>query len=178
MCPHHSIRGIPKPRGSLTTRFWAKVRKTDGCWLWLASTVHGYGQLRIDSHRMEKAHHVSWELHYGPIANSLWILHSCDNPACVRPDHLFLGGPADNSRDMVNKGRSLIGLRNHKAKLTEVGVESIRTRHSHDYGTRLALAREFGVSPVTISSIVAGRTWKHLYHRDSRDCTSAVGKQR
>lgn len=101
--------------GPLAERFWAKVRKADGddaCWTWAgASRGPGYGVLqtgsRMDGTRgMALAHRVSWELHYGPIPEGLWVLHQCDRPSCVRPEHLFLGTPQDNTDDMWRKGRA------------------------------------------------------------------------
>lgn len=94
-------------RPSLTQRFWSKVCIADGdnCWLWTSGlTIYGYGSFGVEG-RSEKAPRVSWVLTYGPIPNGLHVLHRCDTPACVRPDHLFLGTPLDNIRDMIAKGR-------------------------------------------------------------------------
>src|SRR5713226_5546175 len=80
-------------------RFWAKVEKTDGCWLWLAATnPKGYGVFSVDkkTNNVEFAHRVSYRLHYGEIPGDMRILHHCDNPTCVRPEHLFIGTPDDN----------------------------------------------------------------------------------
>ena len=96
-------------RLSLEERFWAKVKKTDGCWVWTGSAQHnGYGYLHIGDKTNRKpmrAHRVSWELHNGPIPTGLWVLHRCDNPPCVRPEHLWLGDRTDNMRDCAAKGR-------------------------------------------------------------------------
>lgn len=92
-------------------RFWAKVRKTDGCWEWTGSRDRkGYGRLSIGSRldgskRPHGAHRIAWVLARGSIPNGLSVLHHCDNPRCVRPDHLWLGTIADNNRDMFAKGR-------------------------------------------------------------------------
>ena len=91
----------PPPPAPLGERFWIKVQKTPECWMWTASTdSDGYGQFDHNH-----AHRVAWELTYDPIPPGLHVLHRCDNPPCVRPDDLFLGTPADNTRDMVEKGR-------------------------------------------------------------------------
>jgi hypothetical protein len=88
--------------------FYARVRKTEDCWEWLSTkNVKGYGKIRpAKSPKRMSAHRFSWELHYGAIPYSLHVLHHCDNPACVRPDHLFLGTNHDNVLDKVRKGRS------------------------------------------------------------------------
>ena len=95
------------PRRPLVERFWEKVVKTPTCWLWTAAAQGGYGVIG-DPHRkgrVLRAHRVSWELHDGPIPSGMDVLHRCDTPACVRPDHLFLGTAADNIADMFAKGR-------------------------------------------------------------------------
>src|SRR5690606_18431715 len=96
----------PKPK-SLEERFWSKVTKGESCWEWggYVDKQSGYGKLAMRPGPPTGAHRVSWQLHNGPIPEGMWVLHSCDNPKCVRPDHLFLGTPLDNSRDMVSKGR-------------------------------------------------------------------------
>ena len=85
--------------------FWMKVEKSDGCWLWHGSVnQHGYGHLRF-AQKSTHAHRVSWLLVRGPIPPNLQVLHKCDVPACVNPDHLFLGSISDNVQDSVAKKR-------------------------------------------------------------------------
>jgi hypothetical protein len=88
-------------------RFWANVLKTPKCWEWQAAlNQSGYGYLRVGAkseHVM--AHRYSWEMHCSAIPQGMFVCHKCDNPKCVRPDHLFLGTQADNLRDMWQKGR-------------------------------------------------------------------------
>lgn len=99
-------------------RFWAKVNKTDGCWLWTGAT-HRQGTGKTHgvfswSGKQSTAHRFSWELHFGPIPEGLNVLHNCpngDEPHCVNPAHLWLGTLADNNRDMFAKGRGAVGER-------------------------------------------------------------------
>jgi hypothetical protein len=92
---------------NLEAHFWARVNKTDDCWLWMGSRNalrYGYG---VYGKGGKYAHRLSWEIHHGrPIPPGMNILHRCDNPPCVNPDHLFLGTQADNVVDMVRKGRA------------------------------------------------------------------------
>ena len=121
-------------------RFWSYVNKGDGCWEWTASrSGKGYGvffHLGF-SGRRTSAHRFSWELHNGPVPAGLHVLHHCDNPSCVRPDHLWLGTQSDNSKDMWNKGRgSLLRkvrkthcIRGHELS----GINCRFNRHGHRY---------------------------------------------
>ncbi len=87
-------------------RFWAKVEKSDDCWVWIGSrSSSGYGRISNENGRQEQANRVAWRLANGPIPDGFDVCHHCDNPPCVRPDHLWLGTPRDNGLDMVAKGR-------------------------------------------------------------------------
>lgn len=88
-------------------RFWESVPIVgDGCWEWTGSTSDGYGVIwHSEKRRQVGAHRLSWEIHHGPIPDGAWVLHNCDNPSCVRPEHLFLGTPGDNVDDALGKGR-------------------------------------------------------------------------
>lgn len=154
-------------RTSLQDRFWPKVNITDGCWLWTAGkNRHGYGKIGEGGAggRTLAAHVVSWW-----IACGRWpakhILHRCDNPSCVRPDHLFEGTQLDNIRDMIRKGRrgytGLVGTKNPKAKLSPSDVVEIRRQLSA--GVSVAqIARTFHVNWTTIKNIATGLRWKSV----------------
>lgn len=90
-------------------RLWARVVKspeTDGCWVWMGAVCgKGYGVIGVEKQRMEMTHRVSWRIHRGEIPDGMDVLHTCDNPPCMRPDHLFLGTQLDNMRDASKKGR-------------------------------------------------------------------------
>lgn len=108
----------PRKRRSLAERFWAKVNKTDGCWLWTGcKDPKGYGYIGTGGRRgpTKSAHRVSYELEHGEVPEGLHVLHDCDTPSCVRPSHLFAGTPLDNTRDMMRKGRARFAGRSYAA---------------------------------------------------------------
>jgi len=156
---------------SLEERFWEKVdvRGIDECWLWKASTQKGYGQIGVKGRRApDKAHRVSWILHYGGIPNGMSVLHKCDNPICVNPSHLFLGTQADNMRDMDEKGRRIStgaknqrGEHNNAAKLNDALVRYIREQQKIGRSNQ-SIADEIGVSRRTVAFVVSGITWSHV----------------
>lgn len=143
------------------SRFWGSVRKSDGCWEWTGSRSDtGYGCF-YDGHATS-AHRYSWVLHNGPVPAGLCVLHRCDNRACVRPDHLWLGTKADNSKDMASKSRfrvpGLEGEDHGEAKLTDDDVRHIRSSTA----TGRDLARKLGVSESLVSLVRRRKAWKHL----------------
>lgn len=150
-----------QPSGTLASRLWARVRKMDnGCWEWTGRLARGgYGLIRRDNcGPYVGVHRVSWELAHGSINDGLFVCHRCDNPPCVRPEHLFLGTHRDNMRDCFEKGR-------HPAAwhlLTKEQVADVRRTYRKNvvgFGQR-ALAKRLGCSPSTIQKIVENKTWR------------------
>jgi len=148
-----------------------------GCWLWAGADDQrrGYGRFGLGSeHQVVAAHRFAWEAANGPVPPGLFVCHRCDLPACVNPDHLFVGSHDDNMRDMVAKDRARFGVNRGEANgfaiLTEVQVQEIRRRYSpgrpqgavQQPGSIKALAREFGVSPRAIQRVVRGQYWRHI----------------
>lgn len=133
--------------------------------MWLgAKSKKGYGILRRSGKNFQ-AHRYAHELEKGPIPDGQMVLHLCDTPACVRPDHLFLGTAADNSADMVRKerqrnGRST-GARNGNAVLDEHDVAAIRADLAEKNGSIREIARRYGVGKSTVGNIAYGRTWNN-----------------
>ena len=145
-------------------RFWAKVQKTDGCWLWVARNKVGRGYGRFHpSKRGVLAHRYSWELANGPIPPGLEVMHKCDTPSCVRPNHLKLGTHQDNMDDMVAKGRSpkSIGDKSGRAILSAEDVITIRARVAAGEVQR-KVAADYGVAFSTICAVVKRQNWAHL----------------
>jgi len=111
---------------------------------------------------MKRAHRVAWELKKGrPIPDGQCVLHHCDNPLCVNPDHLFDGTHADNVRDRDGKNRQARGVQHGQSKLTDDDVRQIR-RDSADGMTQREIAKKFGVSQRAIFFVLRGVTWKHV----------------
>jgi len=136
-------------------RFWANVKKTDTCWVWTAYTYHGgYGQFRTKE-RAWSAHKYSWFLHTGYAPGSdVDVCHKCDNPPCVRPDHLFIGTRKENHEDMIRKGRKptvLSLLQVHEIrKLAQLG------RSNNEIAEYLHLTRD------QVYRVTSGKCWKAI----------------
>lgn len=155
---------------SVEERFWKNVDKSDDCWIWTGcKTGNGYGAIRVNT-KQKSAHRVSWELANGQnIPQGMVVLHSCDNPLCVRPSHLSIGTTDENSKDMARKGRAsrsgpkmpAAGERNGSAILTENDVRQIRIQQSQGQSAK-QLAAQYGVTDISVRNIVRGKTWKHV----------------
>lgn len=149
-------------------RFWKKVNKTDSCWLWTGTkTFGGYGRIRRskgpnDDRRgkLMMATRFIYEQMNGPVSKNLFILHRCDNPPCVRPDHLFAGTKKENRQDSILKGRAAVlrGENNPRAKLNMDQVLAIRSAVRSGEAQK-DIAPRYGISSSQVSKIVIGTSW-------------------
>ena len=177
--PRLNNRPIPELTPERLEKFWQRVCKTDNCWLWLGQkSKKGYGAfyiIRTSSAKegnkfLRLAHRVAYKINAGTDPGLLCVLHHCDNPACVNPEHLFLGTKGDNNRDRHEKGRTklnpqgnhAVGAANGKVKLTEQQVRKIRNEYSGKYGEIAELARAHGVHHSTVWAILKGKWWTHI----------------
>lgn len=148
---------------SIEDRFMQRVRKTDSCWLWLGSKDRdGYPlfMAEINGERFRKGHRVSYAMFRGKVGNGILVCHTCDNPSCVNPDHLFLGTSDDNMKDKAAKGRSRVpqGEKSPHAKLTQEQAQAILI----DARPYIAIANEYGISATTVGSIKQRASWPEL----------------
>jgi hypothetical protein len=177
--------------GTALRRFWAKVDKSGDCWLWTARhDRHGYGKFRPNGGHVSEvgAHRVSYVIAHGPIPPDKIVCHTCDNRLCVNPAHLWLGTFAENSADMVRKGRVVSGNtpetaargerhwsrrqaerfteryrgeRNPAARFTEDDIRAIRSAFVNGE-TQTSIAVRYGTAQPVISRIVLRLNWKHV----------------
>ena len=160
---------------STLDRFMSKVKVDDstGCWEWQRGKCKdGYGFFYANK-RQQKAHRVSYQIFVQPIGDGMFICHTCDNPGCVNPCHLFQGTPKDNTQDMVNKKRfDRKGSKNPRAKLSNeeaaIAAEFLKrfppTKKSNSvaFGSVTFLANWFGVYKTAISEIGRRKSWTHI----------------
>lgn len=156
----NSIRNTPES-------FWERVfiiDNLDSCWEWRGGrSIGGYGIFVIGTRKVF-AHRLSYELFYGNYSDKLKVLHKCDNPPCVRPDHLFLGTQGDNVKDMIEKGRQRYVARKGEdhgnAKLTWDKVSEIRRKYVSEESSTIKLSKEYNVSNSLIKQIIRNEIWK------------------
>lgn len=149
---------------AITGRFLAKVdiRGPNECWNWKNGCFDfGHGEFWMHG-RGNKAHRVMWQIVYGGIPTGKCILHSCDNPPCCNPRHLFAGTQLDNVVDMVRKKRGAKGESQGASKLTSKQVEEIRKERKSIGTSFKGIAEKFGVSKACVMSIIKRKTWKHI----------------
>lgn len=183
------MRGRASTRRPIEDRFWEKVDKSGDCWNWMGSKdKHGYGVLSVENRPM-RANRLCWIINEGPIPKGLHVLHTCDNPACVRPDHLFLGTHADNMQDCAKKGRvgsqvhperyprgprplgqqqQVRGEAHGKAKLNDAVVRRIRELDTQGYNyTQIGCM--FNVGRNTVRRVIQRECWQHVSDEEKDD---------
>lgn len=144
------------------SKFFGKFEiDANGCWNWNGGVQHGGYGMGHARNKTIAAHRLSYELHIGKIPEGLCVLHRCDNPPCVNPNHLFLGTHQDNIDDKILKERQYKGVHHHRAKLTEEEIKAIRAEPNYR-GVTAILSKRFGVTDVNICDIRSRKTWKHI----------------
>ena len=142
------------------------IDSVENCWEWLGTkSSSGYGNLNYykDGRQVtESAHRTMWQICFGNIPDGMFICHSCDNPPCVNPYHLFIGTPAENSRDRDSKRRLPVGEDHHNSKLSVGNVLEIRELYVTGNYTQVKLGEMFSVSRVNIFDIVHRNIWRHV----------------
>jgi hypothetical protein len=132
-------------------RFLSKVRRLpSGCWEFTGFVVDGYGRFWFEG-RPQLAHRVSWKLFKGPLPDDVDLLHGCDNPPCVNPEHLSPGTHLDNMEDSARKGRQ-------RKKLTDELVREIRASTE----SARAIARRLGLTHEAVGKVRRGKSWRHV----------------
>lgn len=156
--------------------FWARIDCTATCWLWRGQfDPDGYGVVNL--YGETRCHRLMWRLAYGPIPKGLWVLHHCDTPGCVRPDHIYLGHGLQNAADRAQRHRTAMGERNGsrlyperlvrgeanaRAKLTADAVCAIRAADFNEPGAVTHLAKLYQVDRTTIYKARRGQAWRHV----------------
>lgn len=154
---------MPQPNWETRLRnFWKRVDMSGECWLWRGTmNDHGYGMVRIMG-RQTGAHRFAYQITHGDLRDEDDVCHKCDTPACVRPDHLFLGDAKLNVQDMIAKGRMPRGEQRAHAKLTATQVRDILQSYYTTNISMTRLAETHGVTPSLIGGIVHRKTWRHI----------------
>ena len=156
----HFVAGrtlIPiRDSATISERLWSRIDKTGDCWIWTgAKNNRGYGVIGTENQKLAYVHRLVWIETNGAIPENMEVCHSCDNPACARPDHLFIGTHKENMIDMAQK------FRTNKAKLTPDTVLAIVRMHT-DGIPRKEIVEITNVNVNTIKCILNGRNWSHL----------------
>jgi hypothetical protein len=171
-CCGQSKSGIPRKGGGLVARPFVQnyiEEPNSGCFLWLGfvnEAKPNYPQaMAVHNGRPIPAARRSWLLHHGPIGDGLCVCHTCDNPMCVNPDHLFLGTRRDNTQDMIRKGRQRApgdtprGEAHPRAKLNEDLVRKIRALAGR---SAPQIAEDLGISVHNVRNVLRRTVWEHV----------------
>lgn len=154
------------------------IDNVTGCWLWTGTVpnprpTHDYGRVYTSRYprRSEMAHRASWRVHRGDIPDGMNVLHRCDTPRCINPEHLFLGTQDENNKDRARKGRSqtMRGSANTRATINEDTAREIKRRlavgvSGQPRGWCVRIAKDMGVSVNIVRLISNGRCWSHVTH--------------
>lgn len=162
--------------------FWRECYKKEGCWDWKGYyDKDGYPLLSCGADhkgfKEKRGHRISWLLHNSEIPKGLIICHSCDNPKCTNPDHLFIGTNLDNNRDKVKKGRGNNGSKHGNSKLTEVQVKEIREKFKNGVMIKRIML-DYSISRQTAHDLKYFKIWKHviIWMKDwCIDCWQMIG---
>lgn len=170
----YARKAPPRPCANPSKLFWEKVNKLGPkvcgvlgcCWVWQGAVdKDGYGKFQVtvpgqNKQRYLRAHKFSWEEANGTLSEGLYLLHRCDNPACVRPSHTYPGTQKQNRADCVRRGREPRGSQKPNAIFTEDLIRSVRSRRSS--GENLAsIARELRVNYFSLYNAVT-KYWRHV----------------
>lgn len=147
-------------------KFFSKVHIVPGeCWIFLGGwNQDRYGNFWVNG-VCDKAHRHSYRLFKGEIPTGMLICHTCDNPPCINPDHLYAGTNTDNTRDKMDRGRfaSVDGANNPSAFLTEELARDVHAHLHYTYMTQQAIADKFKITKGHVNNIKFGRAWPNLY---------------
>lgn len=149
---------------TLEDRLNKYVRRTPSCWIWTQDVYnYGYGKLSVGKGKQRRAHRVMYELTCGEIPKGMNVLHKCDNPRCVNPEHLFLGTQQDNVNDMMKKKRggykTFYGENHGNAKLTWEQVDKMRELWQLKQHSQFQLADMYGITQQVVSKVVNYKAW-------------------
>jgi hypothetical protein len=146
-------------------RLWKNTDRSTGCWIWLGlKSQKGYGSISYQGKGV-RTHRLAWQLTNGQIPPGMMVCHSCDNPSCINPDHLFLGTNSDNQKDRVSKGRKnrgefKKGESHWCSKLTRAQVDEMRRIRQTTGLSESKLAKMFGIGKSQSHNILIGNGWK------------------
>lgn len=169
MTPDFKARKRGEPTMPIEERLMSRTKRNEktGCIEWQGTKHNGYGRLIVGSRKdgtrhTTSAHRLSYLLFNGPIPDGYEVCHKCDNPACINPEHLFLGTRQDNVNDREIKGRNIvkIGEEQPRAKLTKKAVKQCRDLYFRGGISYEKLAKRFGVAKRTMMRAIKGITWK------------------
>lgn len=149
----------------LIDKFWSNVQKgnPDECWIWIGSpSGNGYGQLRFEGVTY-RSNVLSYLINKGNIPARMYICHTCDNPICVNPNHLFVGTPSDNAKDRQQKGRGrpMDGENNSNNRFTKESIIQMRSMFQKGYLCN-EIAHIFDTNPEYVRNVVKRKVWKDL----------------